>query len=225
MSYGGVPKETVRFLAGLAKNNDKTWFDAHRADYDAYYVDAGRALVEALGPRLKKIDGAVHAEPKTGGSMMRIYRDTRFAKDKRPYKDHLDLWFWSGKKKGWDSSGFYLRLTPKTLMLGAGMHMFAPPVLATYRKAASRDRDGAALAKIVGQLRAAGYEVGGETYKKTPRGVPDAHPRAALLKHSGLYVGWEAKHPRELGSAKLLDLIAKHYAKMAPLHRWLVAMK
>jgi uncharacterized protein (TIGR02453 family) len=135
MSFSGFLPETVKFLAGLSRNNDKDWFEAHRADYDAYFVEPAKSFVEALAPRLKKIDTSVQAVPAVNGSIMRIYRDVRFAKDKSPYKDHLDLWFWSGKKKGWDASGFFFRLTPKRLVLGAGMHGFPPPVLARYRRA------------------------------------------------------------------------------------------
>ena len=155
---------------------------------------------------------------------MRIHRDTRFARDKAPYKDHLDLFFWSGKTKSWDSSGFFFRLTPKSLMVGAGMHGFAPPVLARYRRAVLDDRRGATLAKVVAKVKSAGYEVGGETYKKTPRGIAEAHPRAALFKHGGLHAGWEGKHPAELHSPKILDVLIEHYAAVAPVHEWLVAM-
>jgi uncharacterized protein (TIGR02453 family) len=224
MAFSGVPKETVRFLAGLSKNNEKPWFEAHRDDYEEYYVDVARQLVEALGSRLKKIDRGVQAVPKAGGSMMRIFRDTRFSKDKAPYKDHLDLWFWSGENKGWDRSGFFFRLTPRKLMLGAGMHTFPPEVLARYRLAVERDRDGAKLDTIVAALRAAGYEVGTEGYKKVPRGVPADHPRAALLKHGGLHAAWEGKHPPELHTPRLLDFAVARYSAVAPLHRWLLAV-
>jgi uncharacterized protein (TIGR02453 family) len=222
--FHGFPRDTVRFLSGLSRNNDKAWFEAHRDDYESFFVKPAQQLVEAIGPRLEAIDPSVQAVAKTGGSIMRIFRDVRFAKDKSPYKDHLDLWFWSGKNKGWDASGFFFRLTPKRLMLGAGMHGFMPPVLRSYRRAVLDDRTGAALAKIVGKLRKAGYVVGGQTYKKPPRGVADDHPRVDLLRHSGLYVGWEKPHPRELGSASLVAFAAKHYAAMAPLHGWLREM-
>jgi uncharacterized protein (TIGR02453 family) len=225
MAFAGIPEKTVSFLSGLSRNNDKAWFEKHRDEYEAYYVEVGRQLVEALGPRLKKLDSRVQAVPKTGGSMMRIHRDTRFAKDKRPYKDHLDLFFWSGgKKKSWDSSGFFFRLTAKTLIVGAGMHGFPPPVLARYRRAALDDRQGAALAKVVTKVRSAKYAVGGESYKKTPRGVAETHPRATLLKHGALHAGWEGKHPRELHSPKIIDVLIEHYAAVSPLHEWLVAM-
>jgi uncharacterized protein (TIGR02453 family) len=224
MTFAGFPKDTVKFLEGLARHNEKAWFEAHRADYEAAYLAPAQAFVEAIGPRLRKIDPRVQAVAKVNGSIMRINRDVRFSKDKRPYKDHLDLWFWGGKEKGWDSSGFFFRLTPTRLLLGAGMHGFQPPVLARYRAAVLDARKGPALAKVVASLAKAGYPVGGESYKKTPRGVPDDHPRAALLKHGALFAGWEGKHPKELGSAKLVDFAAKHYAAIAPLHAWLRAM-
>jgi uncharacterized protein (TIGR02453 family) len=225
MAYGGIPRETVKFLTALSRNNDKAWFEAHRDDYDAYYLAPALELVSALGPRLRKLDRDIQAVPKVNGSVMRIHRDVRFSKEKTPYKDHLDLWFWSGDKKGWDSSGFFFRLTPKRLMLGAGMHGFMPPVLARYRAAVLDAKNGPALAKIVDKVKKAGLAVGGETYKKTPRGVADDHPRASLLKHSGLFGGWEGAHPKELGSAKLIDFIADRMGTIAPIHAWLRAMK
>jgi uncharacterized protein (TIGR02453 family) len=222
--FEGFSKETVRFLAGLSRNNDKSWFEDHRDDYEAHFVTPAKAFVEAIGPRLERIESSIQAVPKVNGSIMRINRDIRFSKDKAPYKDHLDLWFWSGTKKGWDASGFFFRLTPARLMLGAGMHGFVPPVLARYRKAVVDDRRGGALAKVVAKLRDAGFDVGGQTYKKPPRGIDEGHPRASLLKHSALYVGSEGKHPKELGSARLIDYVAKRYAAMAPLHEWLRSM-
>jgi uncharacterized protein (TIGR02453 family) len=224
MAFAGFPKGTVTFLAGLSKHNDKAWFDAHRDDYDACFVEPAKGFVEAVGPKLKAIDRRVHAEPKINGSIFRINRDVRFAKDKSPYKDHLDMWFWSGTKKGWDCSGFFLRLTPTKLIVGAGMHGFMPPALARYRSAVLDEDKGAALAKIVAKLRKDGRDVGGESYKKVPRGVSQDHPRAALLKHGGLYAGWEGKHPAELFTPKIVDFVAKECARLAPIHRWLADM-
>ena len=224
MGFTGVPKQTIKFLAQLSRNNEKAWFEEHREDYQQYFVEPARALVEALSTPLRKLDRLVKAEPRVNGSIMRINRDTRFSKDRTPYKDHLDLWFWSGSKRGWDSSGFFFRLTPSKLMLGAGIHGFMPPQLAQCRANVLDDERGAELAKLAAALRKKGYTVGGETYKKPPRGVEAEHPRAALLKHSGLYAGWEAKHPKELGTPRFADFVAKHFTAVAPLHAWLGAM-
>jgi uncharacterized protein (TIGR02453 family) len=220
-TFDGFPKETIRFLSTLKKNNDKKWFDAHREDYEQSFLEPAKKFVEAIAPRLRKIDRSIQAEPKVNGSIMRINRDVRFSKDKSPYKDHLDLWFWSGEKKGWDKSGFFFRLTPNRLMLGAGMHGFEPPALDRYRKAVLDKKRGDALVKAVESVRRGGYEVGGETYKKPPKGTPPDHPRTDLLKHSGLYAGWDDKHPSALHKASFVDFVAKHFAATAPIHDWL----
>ena len=221
MGFEGFPKETVRFLAGLGAHNDKAWFEAHRADYDAAFLAPAQAFVEALAPRLRKIEPAVNAEPRVNGSILRINRDIRFSKNKSPYKDHLDLWFWTGDKKGWDSSGFFFRLRSDRLLLGAGMHGFMPPALARYRQAVLDPKRGAALARVVEAVRAKGYDVGTETYKKVPAGVTPDHPRAAPLRHSGLHAGWEGKHPPELRTAAFVGYVAERFAAVAPIHRWL----
>jgi uncharacterized protein (TIGR02453 family) len=224
VTFDGFQKQTLRFLEGLRANNDKEWFEAHRADYEAHFLAPARAFAEALAPRLRKIDRDVVVEPRVNGSIMRINRDIRFSKDKSPYKDHLDLWFWTGDRKGWNSSGFFFRLTPERLILGAGMHHFEPEALARYRKAVLDPKRGAALAKLAESLRAAGYVVGEEAYKKVPAGAPADHPRAALLRHGGLHVGYDGKLPAALKTAGFVDFAAEHYAAIAPVHRWLRAL-
>jgi uncharacterized protein (TIGR02453 family) len=224
MSFDGFSKETVDFLAGVRDHNNKKWFDGHRSDYERAFLAPAVAFAEALAPPLRKIEPDICVEPRVNGSIMRINRDIRFSKDKSPYKDHLDLWFWTGDRKGWDTSGFFFRLTPDRLVLGAGMHGFAPATLARYRAAVLDARKGAALAAIVSKIRKDGYEVGTESYKKTPAGVAADHPRAALLRHGGLHAGWEGKHPAELRHPAFVDFVTQHFKAVAPLHRWLRAI-
>src|SRR5947208_986392 len=96
-SFAGFPPAGLQFLAGLQANNNKTWFDANRADYDTGLIAPARQFVVDLGAKLREqVSPRIHAEPRTGGSLMRINRDTRFSKDKSPYKDYLGLWFWEG---------------------------------------------------------------------------------------------------------------------------------
>ena len=222
--FNGFPKDTLKFLRGLEKNNKKDWFEAHRAEYDDYYIEPAKAFVEAIGPKLKKISKSLNAEPRINGSIFRINRDVRFSKDKTPYKPHVDLWFWEGKDRSWDCSGFFFRLTPKRLILGGGMHQFGKPSLDKYRKAVVDAKRGAQLQKIVGQMKKAGYDVGGKSYKKVPRGFPAEHPRADLLLHGGLFASTEVAIPRELHSPKFVAFCEKHFKKMAPVHSWLVPL-
>jgi hypothetical protein len=115
-------------------------------------------------------------------------------------------------------------MTDKKLLLGVGLHAFVPPVLARYREQVQDKKRGAELEKVAATLAKRGYELGGETYKKTPKGIPADHPRAALLRHSGLYSSWEGKHPKELGSPGFVDFVAARYKELLPLHQWLAGM-
>ena len=220
-AFRGFTSDTVKFLKGLSRNNSKTWFEAHRGDYDAHYIEPAKAFVTAIGPGLTKISPKINAEPRVNGSIFRINRDTRFSKDKTPYKDHLDLWFWSGDKKGWDTPGFFLRITPKRLILGAGMHRFETPQLDKFRAAVVDAKQGGAVGTLVSKLGKAGYALGDPKYKKVPRGFDADHPRAALLRHGGLAATWDGAHPKSLGSAAFVNTCLDHFKALQPLNQWL----
>ncbi len=223
-TFEGFPKQATAFLQGLKKNNDKAWFDAHRSDYDDHLMEPAKRFVEAIGPKLAKFAPGIHAEPKVTGSIMRINRDTRFSKDKTPYKTYLGLWFWQGAGKSRECPGFYFGLSGDELTLGAGMHMFGPKQLAAYRDALVDPKAGAEVRKAIAAVqKVKGLTLHGEHYKKVPRGFDPAHPNADLLKHNALYFGVTAKVPAALHTAKAPDHCAALYKQVWPLQKWLVA--
>jgi uncharacterized protein (TIGR02453 family) len=219
--FTGFPSGTLDFLRGLAKNNTKAWFEGHRDDYEKFYVETAKAFVTEIGPRLQKISKTVQYAPRVNGSLFRINRDVRFSKDKSPYKPHLDLWFWEGEHRGWESPGFFFRLEPTKLILGAGMHQLAKEQLEPYRKAVLDDRAGKALLKLKDQLERDGYKLGGATRKTVPRGFDAAHPRASLLLHEGLHATHESKVPRSIATPAFVDECLVHFKATAPLSKWL----
>jgi uncharacterized protein (TIGR02453 family) len=220
-TFDGFSSSTLRFLRGVSKNNDKKWFDAHRSDYEQHWLEPAKAFVETVEPRLAKIAPGVHAEPRVNGSIFRINRDTRFSKDKTPYKDHLDFWFWEGDRK-LASSGLFLRITPKTWVIGAGTHAFDKAHLGAYGDAVADSKRGAALVRVAKQLARAGYEVKGEQYKKTPRGYEATSDRERFLRYGALWAAEEGKLPGSLGSKGFVADCEKRWKKLVPLHRWLV---
>jgi uncharacterized protein (TIGR02453 family) len=221
--FAGVPKETLAFLRGLQEHNHKTWFDAHRSDYEEHYVRVGASLVAALGPRLQKLVPSIQFDARVNRSMFRIHRDVRFSKDKTPYKPHLDLWFWEGDRKGWNAPGFFLRITPRELILGSGIHRFEPAQLERFRNAVIDARTGKALAAVLKTLASKSYELGKPDRKTVPRGFPADHERADLLRHDGLTVMHEAALPRELHSTAFVEYCVAHYKSLVPVHRWLLS--
>jgi uncharacterized protein (TIGR02453 family) len=179
------PSDTVGFLRDVRAHNDKAWFDANRDRYESAYLEPAKDFVQAIGPALDRIVPGMTAEPRVLGSIFRINRDTRFSKDKRPYKDHLDFWFWEGERKT-SVSGLFMRVSPDGVVVGAGAHGFDKPRLARFRDAVAGSASGDELASVVGKLERAGHEVGGETYARTPRGFDVDEKRERLLRHSAL---------------------------------------
>lgn len=224
--FKGFPKKGITFLKKLSENNSKVWFEEHKKEYETSLVDPARAFVVALGERLRKTYPQVVADPRVNKSLFRINRDTRFSKDKTPYKTHLALLFWDDHQKRMEGPGFYFHLEPGRLMIAGGQHRFTKDLLEPYRQAVVNDGQGKKLVKIVKDLNASGtFTVGGEHYKTVPRGYDKEHPRAELLKYKGLFAGWEGKVPKEAHSEKLVEFTAEKLLALKPLHRWLVALK
>jgi hypothetical protein len=101
---------------------------------------------------------------------------------------------------------------------------FQKETLARYREQLLDEERGVALADVVEELRRQGYVVGGESYKRTPRGIPADHPRAALLRRGGLFATLDLDHPSELATPGFVGFAFDHFARMAPLHLWLVGL-
>jgi uncharacterized protein (TIGR02453 family) len=220
--FQAFPPATIEFLAGIDENNRREGFEANRDLYEAGYVAPARDFVEAVGPDLKRISPDVRYEAKINGSISRINRDIRFSKDKRPYKNHLDIWFWHGEEKGWDRPGFYTRVTPQTVFLGSGMHVLEGAQLERFRAAVVAEESGRALLAAIRKIMAAGpYEIGEATRKSVPRGYDAKHERARFLLHEGLHAGLELP-AREVTTPGFKDLALKHFSATWPVGQWLL---
>ncbi len=223
--FVGFGHGATGFLHDLARNNVKDWFVENKERYERELVEPARRFVMALGARLHPSAPGIVAEPRINGSIFRIYRDTRFSKDKTPYKTHLGIFLWEGAGKKMESSGFYFHLEESGLMLGTGIHCFSKPLLDAYRQEVVHPKHGPALVAAIGEVAAAGdYAIGGEHYKRVPRGFDAEHPHAELLKYNGLWVSWNGPVPASLTSARLVEFVARRYEAMLPVHRWLLGM-
>ncbi len=222
--FTGFPRQGLDFLEGLAAHNDKTWFDANRSGYDEGLMEPGRAFVVALGEELNaRVGPGIHAEPRVNGSIFRINRDTRFSADKTPYKTHFDMFLWQGAGRSRECPGYYLRITPELVHLGAGMHGFPRPVLEAYRDAVVDPALGQRLVEITGELAGIdGVSLPEPHYARLPRGYEAEGERAVLLRMSAMHAGGAYDLPRQLGSADFVGWCADRLEPLAPLQRWLV---
>jgi uncharacterized protein (TIGR02453 family) len=220
--FSGFSKRTVTFLRDLAAHNDRDWFAAHRREYEDEVLAPARAFVAAMGESLRRLSPGVRFDPRANGSLFRIFRDTRFSADKSPFKTNLGILFWEGNGPRMACSGFYFHLEPPTLMLGGGLYLFPRPLLERFRRAVADPEYGPEVAAIIKQITARpGFTLGGEHFKRVPAGH-DPDPEAEfLLRHNGLYAGWEGTIPAELHTAALVDYCLERFTPMEPLHRWL----
>lgn len=218
----GFPPDTEAFLRGIADHNDKVWFEANRPLYESGYVAAGARFVETVGPELARFAPGLGFAPKVGGSIQRLNRDLRFSRDRRPYKAHLDLWFWLGEGRGWSAPGFFLRLTPSLLWLGTGMHAIQGDMLTRFREAVVDEAAGAALVGAVETVRRAGpYVIGGRTRRQPPHGYDRSHPRAEYLLYEALYAHFEA--PADIAyEPGFTEAAIGHFRNAWPIAHWLL---
>lgn len=225
MVFQGFQPGLIEFLRRLRENNDRDWFQAHRGEYEALLLAPAREFVLAMGDCMKQLGPDMHAEPKIRGSILAINRDTRFSADKSPYKSHLDLWFWQGSGPSRERPGYFFRLTPEQLTLGAGMHRFSDAVLDGFRAAVLDDAHGSRLEALVEPLKSdSSVRLGEQTLKRVPSGWPADHPRAEFLRFTGLSASSTMDVPPELCTPQLPAFCLQHFQRFADLQRWLIAL-
>lgn len=116
-----LKKETLKFIKDVSENNNREWFAANKEVYEAAKADV-LALVSTLIPELAKVDPLLSAEADPKKSLLRIYRDVRFSKNKDPYKNNFGIWF-SAKSKGGNEPGYYLHIQPGKSFIAGGYWM------------------------------------------------------------------------------------------------------
>ena len=191
-------------------------------------MEPGQKLVEELGPKLKTLSKGLEFDSAASGrgSVKRIYRDVRFAKDKKPYKTYFGLIFWEGEGSKKEVPAMQFAMDQTNGRFYTGMYGFKEKeVREAYRKMVDHDKSGKELDKIVKGLRKKGYEVRGEKYKRVPREYDAEHPRGDLLKYDGVFAVSPDIAASKLRNGKLVDVCYAHAKDMVPLHKWLVKMK
>ncbi len=180
-----VTSELFGFLAEVRRHNDRAWFNANKERYLAEVRDPLLAFVAAVAPRLSAISSQVVADPRpSGGSLLRIYRDTRFSRDKTPYKTNAGLYFGHAAGKDVHAPGYYLHLEPGQVFMAAGMWHPDADSLRAIREAIVKDPRSWKRATRSG-LHA------GDPLKRPPRGFDAAHPLIEDLKRTSFTAGVE----------------------------------
>jgi len=179
--FQGFRPETFSFLAGLTMNNDRGWFEAHKTDYQEFVVAPAMALITAMDPIVRAISPHYRGVPKKiGGSLMRVYRDTRFGRDKTPYKTNVGIQFRHENARDVHAPGWYVHFDLNECFVAAGTWRPEPADLLAIRQslAAHPER----WMQATAQGAAAGLTPEGESLQKSPKGFDPAHPIAADIR-------------------------------------------
>ena len=223
--FGGFPKRAFDFLGGLEDNNNREWFESNRDVFESCLLRPAQDFVVEMGERLKTLSPSVSAIPLIDKSIFRIYRDTRFSTDKTPYKTHIGILFWDGSRKKLENPNYYVQLNKSSIFVGAGEYIFPSDTLKSYRDSVVHPRRGAELRRILKNITGnPTYRIGGDHYKRVPRGYDPDHPNAVLLQHNGLYTYSECALPEEIYSGRFIDYCFRIFRDMYPLQEWLAGV-
>jgi uncharacterized protein (TIGR02453 family) len=209
-----------RFLRELAKHNDKHWFEQNRARYEADVRGPLLRFIADFAEPLARISRHYLADPRPmGGSMFRIHRDTRFAKDKTPYKTHAAAQFRHEAGKDVHAPGFYLHLEPGEVFVAAGLWHPDSAALGLIRAAIQRHPDRWKRAAY-GKAFAAKWELSGESLQRPPKGVAADHPWVEDLRRKD-FIAWLPFDEKQACRAGFLERVAGACADCAPLMQFL----
>ena len=208
--------EAIKFLRGLARNNDREWFEARRDIYERALKSPMLALVGEINTAMDAF-APDHVRP-PHKITMRIYRDIRFSKNKLPYKTHISAWWARRGMEKTSGAGFYLQISPKEVMLAAGVYMPEREQLLSIRRWMS-DNHSAFRAHIKKLIKAkdAGFQpIDAQALTRMPKGFASDHPADELLRAKNW--GIQASLPSELALDPLLAReIASRFKLASPI--------
>jgi uncharacterized protein (TIGR02453 family) len=211
------PQAGLNFLKSLKRNNNREWFLKQKPAYEESVKLPMLRLIEGLAEEFADFAPEIVASPR---SLFRIYRDTRFSKDKRPFKTHVAASF---SVKGLDrheGAGFYFHIAPTELWIGGGIYRPATDELRSVRDhiAANHER----LDKIVEArpFRKLFGELQGEQSSRMPRGYPADHPAGHYLRFKDLLAARELK-PADATKSDFFKTLVESFRAMHPLIRFL----
>ena len=206
MSFEGFPDEGLVFYEGLEADNSKTYWTAHKADYDAHVKAPLLAMLEELAPEFGT------------AKVFRPYRDVRFSNDKPPYKTHQGAVVHAD---GAGTGAWYVQISADGLYVAGGSWRLESDQVARYRRAVADDVQGPRVQTEVDRLAAAGWEVRGEKLTRVPAGYSADADRVELLKHKSLAAGRTWEPADWLHESGALEEVRAAWRELRALNIWL----
>ena len=220
MEFRQFQPTIFQFLEQLEDNNNRPWFQKNKPRYEDQVLEPCLAFIRAFEPKLKKISKFfVAGDRRVGGSLMRVYRDTRFAKDKRPYKTNVGIHFRHEFGRDIHAPGFYVHIAPEECFLGVGVWHPDGATLGRIRQAIV-DEPGRWRRAVRGKRFGQYFELTGDRLKRPPRGFPADHPLIEDLKRKDL-VAYAGQTEQNVLEEAFPDNVAASFAASRPFMRFL----
>lgn len=218
--FTGFSRKTLKFLRGLNANNNKTWFEAHRADYENYVLGPLRNLVTDLGDFMLDIDLCFEITPAVNKTISRIYRDTRFSKDKSPFRSTVWITF-KNQNKDWTTRvcGYFFELSVSAYRYGMGFYNAAPAIMSKFRE--QIDENPKEFNKVISFFpKQHTFVLEGEKYKRI---IDKSKPEKIQewYQRKNMYLVCNRKIDETLFSRKLVDDLISGFGMIAPLYLYL----
>jgi uncharacterized protein (TIGR02453 family) len=214
--------DTFTFLRELQAHNERDWFVAHKPRYESLVRAPALHFIEAMAPALARFAPQFRADArKVGGSLMRVYRDTRFARDKTPYKTNIGIQFRHAAGKDVHAPGFYVHVAAddEGCFFAAGCWHPESDVLRDIRQAIA-DQPERWLAARDDKKFTRHWALGGDSLQRPPRGFDADHPAIDDLRRKD-FIALASLSEAEVTSRDFVKLTGARFAETEPLMRFL----
>jgi uncharacterized protein (TIGR02453 family) len=219
-NFQGFPAQTLPFLVDLARHNDREWFARHKHNYEGFVREPALAFIEEMAPRLNSLSDQFSAiAKKSGGSLMRVYRDARFSKDKTPYKTNIGIQFRHVLGRDVHAPGFYLHIEPGNCFIAAGIWHPEPKTLAKIREFIA-DNPAAWQSALTHKPFLKTFQLSGDSLVRPPKGYAVDHPLIEDLKRKD-FIAMRSFDPEMIQSPEFAAFVTDGFKATAPLVRYL----
>ena len=201
--FTGFPPSALAFYAGLEADNSKSYWTAHKDDYERDVREPMQALVDALEDEFGE------------AKLFRPNRDIRFSADKSPYKTHLGAF--AAASPG---TGYYVEISAAGLKAGGGFHAHSTDQTARLRRAVADDSTGPEVDELLKALRQKHFEILGERVKTAPKGYAADHPRIETLRYKAIMAIRDFGDPKWIGTTRALTQVRDSWRAIRPLTEW-----
>ena len=216
-AFRGYPENALSFLKEIERNNNRPWFQDNKSRYEDLIRTPSLDFIEAMGTRIEKklSPHFLAVRKKVGGSLMRVYRDTRFSKDKTPYKTNVGIQFRHVQGKDVHAPGFYVHLEPGNCFLGAGIWRPESKSLLRIREFIADNPNAWRSALSVRGFKK-NWRLIGDSLVRPPKGFDKEHPLIADLKRKS-FIARYSFPDKHIYNSDFCDFSIKYFSQAEEL--------